>query len=181
MSLINLPPTGPGTQIIVASGAEDGMDWTLSAWTEPERVFWRFVLSPSTPLGAWTSASCISYAWLTESQRAHEDVEGAAAQGSFIGWAGVTEPRIGPGAATDPGQGPLWIHGVARDASVAPVRLILTADRTVDVPIVGRDKGLPVGFFVQRLPAGERLLYIAALDAEGSELERLDASVTLEV
>jgi hypothetical protein len=181
MPLIDMPPTGPETQIIVASGAEAGMDWTLSAWTEPERVFWRFMLSPSTRLDAWERASSISYAWLPESQEPHEEVEGAAPQGAFIDWAAVTEPRFGPGAATDLGHGPLWIDGVALDPSVASVRLVLTGDRTVDIPIVGRDSGLPVGLFVHRLSAGQRLRWIVALDAEGSELERLDASLTLEV
>lgn len=38
-----------------------------------------------------------------------------------------------------------------------------------------------MGSFVHRLPAGERVRWIAALDAPGSELERLHASITLDV
>jgi hypothetical protein len=164
--------------VVVASGTDGGTDWILSAWTEPDRVFWRLALSRGTPPLAQGLGGSIAYAWLTESEGAREDAQrGASAQGAFIDWAGVTEAAFG-----GPARGrPLWIDGVALDPGVTSVRLVLTDDRTVDVPIVGRDRGLPVGFFVHRLSAGERLRWIVALDAEGSELERLDASLTLEV
>lgn len=178
MSLIDLPPTGPDDQVIVASGTDGGTDWTLSAWTEPDRVFWRLALSRGTPPVAQGVGGGIGYAWLIESKAARQDAQrSASAQGAFIDWGAVTEAAFGGPA----GGGPMWIDGVALDPSVASVRLILTGDRTVDIPVVGRDSGLPVGFFVHRLSAGQRLRWLVALDAEGSELERLDASLTLEV
>ena len=128
-----------------------GPDWRLYARSEGERIFYRVV----GPYGGGGSFSEIG-----------------------VG----TPPSVGVklewGAGGSPGQ-PLYLFGTTT-ADVAAVRVEMTDGTAADVPTIASD-AFPVRFFVAVLPPHLRVLAVVALDASGAELERLDASATLEI
>lgn len=94
---------------------------------------------------------------------------GQPGTGQFITWGG----QVASG-------GPFYVSGLASPA-VSQVRLDLNVGEPLVVPTVGREAGFSVVFYAAELPLGARPLAIVALDQNGQELERLDASLSLDV
>lgn len=128
-----------------------GPDWQLKARFEGERIFYRVV----GPYGGG---------------------------GSFSDIGAGEPPSVGVkmewGAAGSSGQ-PWYLMG-STTADVAAVRVEMTDGTGVDVPTIASE-AFPVRFFVALLPSHLRALALVALDASGAELERLDASATLDI
>lgn len=92
-----------------------------------------------------------------------------AASGEFIDWSGQVHEG-----------GQFWVYGmVAPD--VWGVRIELNNGGVVQRPTVDASEEFSVSFYAMPLPIGARPLAIVALNEAGTELERLDASISLEV
>ncbi len=89
--------------------------------------------------------------------------------GAYIDWSAVV--RQG---------GPFWVFGMAAP-DVARIRIELDSGPPVVVPAVGHELDFPVGFYVADLPPGARPIAIVALDQDDQELERLDASISMDI
>ncbi|HXF72611.1 MAG TPA: hypothetical protein VNO79_08405 [Actinomycetota bacterium] len=128
-----------------------GTDWQLKARSEGERIFYRVV-------GPYGGGGRFSEIGAGEPPSVGVKVEWAAA-----------------GSA---GQ-PVYLFG-STTADVASVTVDMTDGTVVDVPTIASE-AFPVRFFVAVLPPNLRALAVVALDASGAELERIDASATLDI
>ena len=74
---------------------------------------------------------------------------------------------------------PFYVNGIA-SSRVSRVRIELNAGEAVEVPTISHS-AFSVRFYVAELPLGARPLAVVALGLGGEELERLDASASLDI
>lgn len=164
----SLAPEPVGATVVVQSGDWNGIRWTLSTYRSRDQGLCIAFIPNAQDLTSATGRPA-----------------NTAATACDVRVKGILDSADGQplhlftffGSSTTQGQGfpyPDFIAGAAAK-EVARMRMVLEDGRTVDSETTPAPAalGLPIGFFVTEVPAGEPVRTIVALDIHGNPLEQL--------